>query len=156
MIQLRERQRTEASEQVAQERKVVAESEAQVQSAQGRLRQERDAKAALWQQTTAALQGGIGSVEQLKYAVSYSRTLDARAAKAATAVQEAQGEMQKKMVVLDQRRQVLREAMGDLEKAKEMQSRQIKSLQHRRETRVEDAVDEWASQKWSVGVSGRA
>ncbi len=148
MIQLRERQRTEASEQVAQERKVVAESEAQVQTLQGQLRQERDAKAALWRQATAAIQEGTGSVEQLKYVTSYSRILDAKAAKSAAAVQEAQGEMQKKMVVLEQRRQVLRQAMGDLEKAKEMQLRQLKGQQKRMENRVEDVVDEWTSQKW--------
>lgn len=153
MIQLRERQRAEASDRVAKERKVVAESEAQVNAAQGQLRQQQDTKAALWRETHAAVQGGICSVEQLQFATKWSKALDIKAAEAAKAVKEAQVEMDKKMVVLNERRQALRVAMGDLEKAREMQSRQIKQLQQRIEARTEDAVDEWASHKWAAQQS---
>lgn len=150
MIQLRERQRTEATDRVAKERKIVSESEAQVNQAEGHLRQQQETKAALWRETHAAVQGGICSVEQLQFATKWSKTLDVKAAEAAKKVKEAQSEMQKKMVVLNERRQELRVAMGDLEKAREMQARQIKSLQQRIEARTEDAVDEWASHKWSA------
>lgn len=153
MIQLRERQKMEAGDLVAKERQVVAESEVQVQSAQGRLNQELAAKTALWQQTRSSFDGGAVNVEQLRFATSYSKVLDARAAEAAKAVHDAQSEMQKKLVVLDERRQQLREAMGDLEKAKEMQLRHLKQLNQAAEYRMEDALDEWSTSKWTAQAS---
>lgn len=148
MIQLRERQRTEASDRVAKERSIVAESEAQVAVAKNRLQQEHDAKAALWERTNSAFREGACRIEQLQFAMSYSRSLDRKATEAMKAVQQAQVEMQKKVEVLDQRRQELREAMGDLEKAREMQSRHVKNMTKKSEARQEDAVDEWSSSTW--------
>lgn len=152
MIQLRERQRAEASDRVAQERKVVSEVEARLDIAERKFLQEREAKKALWQRTNAAFQAGQCSVEQMQAAMAYSRTLDSRAAEAAKAVAEVCEEMKKKLAVLEARRGELRAAMGDLEKAKEMQVRHVKSVNRKIEARAEDVVDEWATSRWTVGI----
>jgi hypothetical protein len=150
MINLRERQRTTASDKVAREREAVAQSEAQVRAAQARLAQEQDSKAALWSDTAAAFYGGVCNIERLQQASAWSRTLDGKVAQAAQSVHQAQVVAQQKNAVLEARRQELRAAMAELEKAKEMQTRLLANRRRTAEAHADEVVDEWAANQWSI------
>lgn len=149
MRDLRERQRTLAGESVAQERKAVAESESQARQAQQRLVQEQNNKAALWNETTAAFNGGVGSIERLRQASAWSSTLDNKVAQAAQGVQQAQTVVEQRNAVLQTRLQALRAASADVEKAKEMQTRMAAGQRKEAEARAEEGTEEWATYRWA-------
>lgn len=153
MIDLRERQRTTASDLVQRERKAVAESEAEVHAARMRLVQQQDSKAALWNDITTAQ---ACTIDQMQRASAWSRALDGKVAQAAHAVHDALVVAQQKNAVLEQRRQELRAAMGELEKAKEMQQRLLAGQRRAAEARADEVVDEWAANQWSMNPPERA
>lgn len=149
MSDLRERQRTLASESVAKERKAVAESESQANEAKQRLIQAQNNKAALWSETRAAFNGGVGSIESLMLASAWSRTLDNKVAQAAQGVQQAQTVVDERTAVLQTRLQALRAANADVEKAKEMQTRLATGRRKEAEARADEGTDEWATYRWA-------
>lgn len=153
MIDLRERQRTTASDLVQRQRQVVAESEAEVQAARMRLVQQQDSKAALWNGISNAK---ACTIDEMQRASAWSRALDGKVAEAAQAVHQALVVAQEKHAVLEQRRRELRAAMAELEKAKEMQQRLLTGQRRAAEARADEVVDEWAANQWSMNPPERA
>jgi hypothetical protein len=149
LIEVRERQKRTAMEAVARDRAAADQSLALLQQAHAQLQQQIDAKAAHWQATTGALSGGACSVAQLRQASAWSGALDGHIATAATGVAQAQGLHQQREQVLQESRQRMRAAAGEVEKAQQMQQRRLQQQRRLHEARQEDVAEEVASVTWS-------
>lgn len=150
LIEVRERQKRTAMEAVARDRAAADESLAGLRQAHAQLQQQIDAKAAHWQATTGALSGGACSVAQLRQASAWSGALDGHIASAATNVAQAQGVHQQREQLLNESRQRMRAAAGEVEKARQMQQRRLQQQRSLHEARQEDVAEEVASVAWSA------
>lgn len=149
MTDLRERQRSLASDRVARERRTVAESEAQVRAAQTQLRQQQTDKSVLWSDTAAALGDGRCNVEHLRHVARWSQALTGKVRQATQGVQDAQRLLDQRSAVLEERLRVLRSANGNVEKARQMDSRLALRRRIEAEANADEALDEWASRRWT-------
>jgi len=141
--QVRERHQVRAQQEVARERAAAALAEHALHTAQASLAQEQANKQALWQQQA---QSASLSVDHLRQASAWSRTLDARIAQAAVGVQAAHGRAQAQHERLEASRESLRRAARERQKADEMGQRAHRAHLRQREQRLEDAADEAALQ----------
>lgn len=149
LIEVRERQKRTAMEQVARDRSAAEESLALLQQAHAQLQQQVEAKASHWQATVGALSGGACSVAQLRQASVWSGALDGHIATAATGVAQAQGEHLQREQVLQESRCRMRAAAGEVEKAQQMQQRSVQERRRLQEARLEDVAEEVASVSWA-------
>ena len=150
LIDVRERQKTAALGVVARDRKAAEQSHAQLLQAEAWREQQVQSKAAHWQATVGALAGGQCNVAQLRHAGAWSGALDAQIAQAQQqAVQAGEFHAQREEV-LARSRQALREASGELEKARQMQQRARAERLALQETRQDEAAEEAASQAWAA------
>jgi hypothetical protein len=150
LIDVRERQKTAALGVVARDRDAAEQSRAQLRQAEARREAQVQSKAAHWQATVGALAGGQCNVAQLRHAGAWSGALDAQIAQAQRQAVQA-GELHaQREDVLARSRQALRDASGELEKARQMQQRARAERLALQETRQDDAADEAASQAWAA------
>lgn len=149
LAKVRETQKATAQQKVAEQRKVMEEGMQQVRQAESALEGKKNAKAQYWQQLSADLTHGACDMERLRYAGAWNQALDSAIAQAGEAVKSAQTVVSEQNKQLDEYRQVLREYSGDLEKAKQMQTKTRSELVRKRELRSEDVMDEVATQRWS-------
>lgn len=150
LIDVRERQKTAALGVVARDRDAAEQSRAQLRQAEARREAQVQSKAAHWQATVGALAGGQCNVAQLRHAGAWSGALDAQIAQAQRQAVQA-GELHaQREDVLARSRQALREASGELEKARQMQQRARAERLALQETRQDEAADEAASQAWAA------
>jgi hypothetical protein len=150
LIDVRERQKTAALGVVARDRDAVEQSRAQLRQAEARREAQVQSKAAHWQATVGALAGGQCNVAQLRHAGAWSGALDAQIAQAQRQAVQA-GELHaQREDVLARSRQALRDASGELEKARQMQQRARAERLALQETRQDEAADEAASQAWAA------
>ena len=150
LIDVRERQKTSALGVVARDRDAAEQSRAQLRQAEARREAQVQSKAAHWQATVGALAGGQCNVAQLRHAGAWSGALDAQIAQAQRQAVQA-GELHaQREDVLARSRQALRDASGELEKARQMQQRARAERLALQETRQDDAADEAASQAWAA------
>lgn len=149
LIEVRERQKRSAMEQVARDRAAADESLAHLQQAHAQLQQQVEAKTAHWQATVGTLSGGACSVAQLRQASAWSGALDGHIAAATMGVAQAQGRHLQREQVLQESRRRMRAAAGEVEKAQQMQQRSAQERRRQQEARQEDAAEEVASVAWS-------
>jgi hypothetical protein len=150
LIDVRERQKTAALGVVARDRDAAEQSRAQLRQAEARREAQVQSKAAHWQATVGALAGGQCNVAQLRHAGAWSGALDAQIAQAQRQAVQA-GELHaQREDVLARSRQALRNASGELEKARQMQQRARAERLALQETRQDEAADEAASQAWAA------
>ncbi|HJS03462.1 MAG TPA: serine kinase [Variovorax sp.] len=150
LIDVRERQKTAALGVVARDRDAAEQSRAQLRQAEARREAQVQSKAAHWQATVGALAGGQCNVAQLRHAGAWSGALDAQIAQAQRQAVQA-GELHaQREDVLARSRQALRDASGELEKARQMQQRARAERLALQETRQDEAADEAASQAWAA------
>ena len=149
LTQVRDRQKAAAQERVAHERQAAERHAAQEQQARSALQQEVAAKQALWDSTVAGGAGGL-SVDHLRQASAWSRSLDLRIARAAASHREAAQQAAQQQARLDLSRQQLRAAAADVDKAEQMRTRALAERRQRQELRAEDAADESAAQAWAA------
>jgi len=148
LVEVRERQKTNAQEIVARDRRAAGESHAQWQQAQAHQQLQLDAKLAHWQATAGALSNGQCNVAQLRQAGAWSGALDAQIVQAMQAAVEAAQALARRQQVLAASREKLRAASGELEKARQMQQRTRAERRRQREQRLEAATEEAAAQSW--------
>jgi hypothetical protein len=153
LTQLREAHRTAAIDAVARERRAVDESRVQAEAATRQLAAQQEAQAALQRETAAALSQGTCRIEQLAHAGAWSRTLSTRIAEASRGVAQAESVVTERMAELDERRGELRAAAQRFEQVKQMHGELHKSDQRERAVRMEQSVDELASQTWQRRAS---
>jgi hypothetical protein len=150
LIDVRERQKTAALGVVSRDRDAAEQSRAQLRQAEARREAQVQSKAAHWQATVGALAGGQCNVAQLRHAGAWSGALDAQIAQAQRQAVQA-GELHaQREDVLARSRQALRDASGELEKARQMQQRARAERLALQETRQDEAADEAASQAWAA------
>jgi flagellar biosynthesis chaperone FliJ len=148
LVEVRERQKTSAMELVARERRAAGESLALLHQAQASQQQQLDAKRQHWQATAGVLSGGQCDVAQLRHAGAWSGALDARIVQAGEAAAQAAQVHANRQQALDTSRRQLREASGELEKAKQMQQRTQAEARRQREQRLEAVTEDAAAQAW--------
>lgn len=148
LVEVRERQKTSATQRVARERRAAGESLAMWQQAQAREQQQLDAKQQHWQATAGALSGGECNVAQLRQAGAWSGALDAQIVRAGEAAAQARQVHGERLQVLESGRSALRAASGELEKAKQMQQRTRAEQRRQREQRLDAMTEEAAAQAW--------
>lgn len=150
LVDVRERQKRTAMETVARDQEAAEQGRAATRQAQASLQQQIDAKLAHWQATAGALSGGACNVAQLRQASAWSGALDGHIAQAGVAVLQAQIEYRRREQVLQQSRQRLRAASGEVEKAQQMRQRSLQQQRREREVRLDSAAEELASQSWAA------
>ena len=143
--EVRERQKTAAQQRVASDRHALEQSQQQARTAQEQWHREVQAKEQLWRETAS---GASVSVAQMCQSGAWSRALDARIAQAGAAVAQAVEVVNTRQATLEGSRQVLRDAAGDLEKARRMQRKAVQARQRLAEQRMEDNAEEAAVQGW--------
>jgi flagellar biosynthesis chaperone FliJ len=148
LVEVRERQKTSAMEVVARDRRAAGESLAMWHQAQASQQQQVNAKLQHWQATSGALSGGRCDVAQLRQAGAWSGALDARIVQAGEAAAQAAQVHAQRQQVLEASRRQLREASGELEKAKQMQQRTRAEARCERERRLDAVTEEAAAQAW--------
>ena len=146
LVQLRERHKLAAHEAVVRERRAAQEREAQLMQSRGALDEQVQAKAALWQQASA------GSIDMgaLRQTAAWSGALDRHIAQARRQVSDAEHLACLQEQRVEQRRNELRQACGDLTKAEQMQTRERAAQRQLAETRAEDVAEEHAVQRWTA------
>lgn len=147
LIQIRERHKVAAQESVAGQKRVVEAHERIHADAVAAWQEELAARAALWERTRGT-DGGALSIAQLSQATAWGHTLDRRIARAARKMDEARGELAQQQLQLNAARRTLREAVGDLTKAQQMQERQAALARQASERRQESATEDAAEQAW--------
>nr|WP_297350456.1 serine kinase [uncultured Caldimonas sp.] len=143
--EVRERQKTAAQQRVASDRQALEQSQQQALKAQEQWHREVLAKEQLWRETASGASVGVAHLRQ---SGAWSRALDARIAEARAAVAQAVDVVKARQATLDGSRHVLREAAGDLEKARQMQRKAAQARQRLTEQRMEDNAEEVAVQGW--------
>ncbi|OUL98715.1 serine kinase [Variovorax sp. JS1663] len=150
LVGVRERQKTTAMGVVARDSEAAAQSQAHWQQAEALHAQEIQGKAAHWQATAGALEGGRCNVAQLRHAGAWSAALDARIVEAQQLAAQAGEQHAQREQSLARSRQALREASGELEKAQQMQARTRAERAALQEQRQDEASEEAASQQWAA------
>ena len=153
LIDIRERHKLAAQESVAAQKRVVDAHEQVYTTAHAAWQEELSARTALWERTRSS-DGGALSVAQLSQATAWGHSLDRRIARAARKMDEARAQLAQQQLQLNAARRVLREAVGDLTKAQQMQERQAALTRAASERRQESATEEAAEQAWQ-GTAGR-
>jgi len=148
LTQVRERHKQAALENVARERQASEVRDAQAREAQAQLHERVAAKTLLWQ---AAARGEASfSIAQLGQTSAWSRALDVQIAQAAQAARQALLQAAQQQQVLAASRHRLRAALGELDRAQQMQRRADSERRRQRELRADDAAEEAASQAWAA------
>ena len=154
LIDVRERQKLAALEQVARDREVAEASQALALRAKAELVQCQQAKAGHWQATAGAVNGGACNVGQLRSAAHWSGALDRQIAQAQGGVQKANDTSERHQKMLDVSRQQLRVAASGIEKARQMQQRERTEAQRLAGLRLDDITEELSAQAWAARRRG--
>jgi flagellar biosynthesis chaperone FliJ len=147
LIRVREQRQRTALEDAARERRACTTQQAKAQEAQAELGQCIADKTALWQ-AHAAPQAQAFSVADLGQTSAWSHALDRRIAEAHHAAQQAQHEAAQQHARWQASRAKLREAMGELDKAQQLDERARHAAQQQSEQREDIAIDDIAAQAW--------
>jgi len=150
LVDVRERQKTAALGVVARDREAAEQSHARLRQAEAWREERVQSKAAHWQATVGALAGGQCNVAQLRHAGAWSGALDVQIAQAQQQAAQAGEFHAQREEVLARSRQALRDASGELEKARQMQQRARAERLALQETRQDEAAEEAASQAWAT------
>ena len=154
LVEVREQQKVGALQAVARDRQAVQAAEREALQAQARLQSERQAKDRLWCELSGAgSQASRGlSVAQIRQAESWSRALDRNILEAVDVLSRKREVVERQHAVLEQSRLRLREAEGDLEKAKRTREQMASERRRQDETRQEEVTEEHAVQIWQQQV----
>jgi hypothetical protein len=150
LVEVRERQKTVATSEVARERHAADESQALLRQAQSQVQQEQRSKDGHWQGTRQALAGGHCRVAELVQAGAWSKVLDAQIAKASQAAAEAGQAHALREQALEESRRRLRAASGEVEKARQMQQRARADELRLAEVRHEESAEEASARTWAL------
>jgi len=151
LIDVRERQKIAAAGVVTRERQAADESQAQLRQAQWQVQQKQQHKDGHWQGTRQALAGGQCRVAELVRAGEWSRALDAQIAKASQNAAQAGQAHALREQALEESRQRLRAAHGEVEKARQMQQRARAEALRLVEVRQDEAAGDAATRTWALG-----
>jgi hypothetical protein len=149
LVRVREQQRTRAQQRVVREREATQAAHARVNEARDAWQHEVDARSSLWSDLETA--PGSLNMASLRQASAWSRTLDGRILQAAAAAQQAHLAAQQQQQQLDESRRALRGAAGGVHKAEQMRDRVRTEGLRVQATRMDEAVEESASQAWALG-----
>ena len=144
---VRERRRRSALEEMLADRRAADAQTAALRAAEDARAAALRAKASHWQAAGADPALDVGA---LAGAAAWSRVLDARIAREADAVAQAQARADACARAAEASREVLRRAAGGVEKANRL-AKQVRAFERRREdARLESTAEELAAARWAA------
>ncbi len=150
LIEIRERHRCVAQQALVQEQRATEAQHAALQSAQAEWQRQVAARAQLWTDAARSADAGSSlSVSALRDMSAWSGSLDGGIVRAAQAAKDSERDLALQQARLEERRAHLRRAAGALGKAEALHERVCAESRGIAERRLDDAVDEAATQVWS-------